>query len=138
MKFHRTSRIYTAIVLVALAGSAVAGASDVLTSKSGRTLYTFDKDSAGKSVCHDSCLTLWPAVSAAEAPAANDNWGSIGREDGSPQLTYKGKPVYYYVQDKAPGDANGDKFGGVWHVIHKNASTASDDRGGYYRGGYSY
>lgn len=137
MKFHRALSIVTTVAFVALAGSAVAAPSDVLTSKTGRTLYTFDKDSDGKSACNASCLANWPAVPAAESPAANSNWGSVDH-DGSQQLTYKGKPVYYYAQDKAPGDANGDSVGGVWHVIHKNVSTTSDTRGGYYGSGYSY
>jgi predicted lipoprotein with Yx(FWY)xxD motif len=30
---------------------------------------------------------------------------------------YKGKPVYTYVNDKAPGDTNGDGAnGGTWHI----------------------
>ena len=125
MKSQRSSRIFALIALAAVAGSAVAASSDVFTSKTGMTIYTFDKDSGGKSNCSGSCITLWPAVPAADAPAANSNWGSIEREDGSKQLTFKDKPVYYYIQDKKAGDANGNNVGGVWHVIDKHAPSAS-------------
>lgn len=137
MKFHRASRILAVIAFAAVAGSVVAS-DDVLASKTGMTIYTFDKDTGGKSACNASCLALWPAVSQAEAPAANSNWGSIARDDGAKQLTYKGRPVYYYAQDKKPGDANGDGVGGVWHAIHKNAPTVSDNGSGYHSSGYSY
>lgn len=41
----------------------------------------------------------------------------ITRDDGSKQWAYKGKPVYYWVKDKAAGDKTGDGVAGVWHII---------------------
>jgi len=91
----------------------------ILVNSAGMTVYTFDKDSAGsgKSACSGGCLVAWPAVIATEAsPAAP--YGSIQREDnGAMQLTYKGKPLYLYKEDKKPGDAAGDNFKNVWHVV---------------------
>ena len=78
-----------------------------------------DKDVAdsGKSACSGGCLVAWPAVIATEAaPAAP--YGSIKREDnGAMQLTYKGKPLYLYKEDKKPGDMAGDNVKNVWHVV---------------------
>src|SRR4029078_12843034 len=34
----------------------------ILTNASGRTLYTFDNDSAGKSSCEGTCASTWPAL----------------------------------------------------------------------------
>lgn len=141
MNFQRTSRILAVIALATLAAPAIA-ASNVIASKTGMTLYTFDKDSAGKSNCQAGCLALWPAAPVADAPKANDNWGSIQRDDGSKQLTFKGKPVYYYIHDKKPGDVSGDNVGGVWHVIAAGKpepakETSSGGYGSSY-GGYSY
>ncbi len=132
MKFQRASRIFAVIVLAAIAGSAVAASSDILVSKTGMTIYTFDKDSAGKSNCHGPCLALWPAVPVADAPSADRDFGSIKRDDGAQQLTYKNKPVYYFIKDKKPGDVNGDNVKGVWHVIPKNAPHASREPYSYY------
>jgi predicted lipoprotein with Yx(FWY)xxD motif len=43
----------------------------------------------------------------AKAEAADKDigdWKVITRDDGSKQWAYKGKPIYYFVVDKAAGD----------------------------------
>jgi predicted lipoprotein with Yx(FWY)xxD motif len=84
--------------------------------KTGLTLYNFTKDTkdSGKSVCTGSCLTTWPAltVAAGASPVAGDGvtgkLGTITRtDDGSTQVTYNGLPLYFFKNDKAPGDLNG-------------------------------
>ena len=101
------------------ANGMLVNASGMLVNASGMTVYVFDKDVAdsGKSACSGGCLVAWPAVIATEAaPAAP--YGSIKREDnGAMQLTYKGKPLYLYKEDKKPGDVAGDNFKNVWHVV---------------------
>ena len=90
-----------------------------LVDASGMTLYTFDKDVAGsgKSACNGPCATLWPALMAnTDAKAAGDH-SIVTRDDGSKQWAYKGKPVYLYSADKKAGDATGDNFKDVWHVV---------------------
>lgn len=81
------------------------------------TLYTFDKDQGGQSACYDDCATAWPPYIAAEGEALGDGWTQVSRSDGSMQWAYDGKPVYFYVEDTAPGEAKGDGKGGVWHVL---------------------
>ena len=137
MKFQQVSRILAVLAFAAAAGSAVAATNDVLTSKTGMTIYTFDKDANGKSSCNASCLAVWPAVPAAEAPSTDRDFGSIEREDGTKQLTHKNRPVYYYIQDRKPGDVTGDKVGNVWHVIPRNAKSANAAKKSYSSGGYS-
>ena len=98
--------------------SAPAQISDgVLTGKNGMTLYTFDRDAAGagKSVCNGPCATNWPPLSADGANAAGD-YSVVTRDDGSKQLAYKGKPLYFWVKDAKPGDRTGDGFNNVWHT----------------------
>ena len=41
--------------------------------------------------------------------------GTITRDDGTLQVTYNGKPLYYFKNDKAPGDANGIYTG--WEAV---------------------
>ncbi|TFW27652.1 COG4315 family predicted lipoprotein [Massilia horti] len=88
----------------------------VLVDANGMTVYTFDKDKDGKSACTGPCAENWPAVKAGDA-ALTPPYGSITREDGSKQLTYKGKPLYTFVKDKKPGDKSGDKVKDVWHAV---------------------
>ncbi len=95
----------------------------VLTDQKGMTLYTFDKDSAGKSACTGNCEKLWaPLTATGSSTASTGSSGSkdytiIQRDDGTKQWAYKGKPLYTFSRDKKPGDKTGDNFAnGIWHV----------------------
>jgi predicted lipoprotein with Yx(FWY)xxD motif len=100
--------------------SASAGAlGAILVGPNGMTLYTFvtDKDD-GKSTCTGSCARKWPPLGpAANAPAPKAPLGTITRDDGSRQYTWKGKPLYYYSEDKKPGDTTGHEVGRSWFVV---------------------
>ena len=96
----------------------------VLTDRSGKTLYTFDKDAAGsgKSACTGGCEKLWVPFTAASAPTASTGssgskeYTVIQRDDGTKQWAYKGKPLYTFAKDQKPGDKSGDNFNKVWHI----------------------
>jgi len=89
----------------------------ILTDAKGMTLYTWDKDKeANKSACEGNCIMNWPALMAAGNDKDTGDWKVIARPDGSKQIAYKGKPLYYYKDDKAPGDKVGDGKGMVWHI----------------------
>jgi predicted lipoprotein with Yx(FWY)xxD motif len=89
----------------------------VLAGTNGMTLYTFVKDVAnsGKSVCNGPCATNWPPLMAQSAPSA-EGYSVVTRDDGQKQIAYKGKPLYFWIKDKQPGDKTGDGFNGVWHA----------------------
>lgn len=89
----------------------------VLVDHQGMTLYTFDKDSAGKSACNGDCAAAWPPLKAEAGAMGSGDWSVITRDDGSMQWAYKGKPLYLWVKDTKPGDTTGDKFKNVWHVV---------------------
>jgi predicted lipoprotein with Yx(FWY)xxD motif len=89
----------------------------VLTSDSGLTLYVFDKDSGGKSVCNGPCAGNWPPLTATPASTPMGDLTLITRDDGTKQWAYKGRPLYNWKNDKKPGDITGDGFlNGAWHV----------------------
>ena len=89
----------------------------IFTDASGMTLYTFDKDEAGKSNCYDKCAQNWPPFLAEAGAMADGDWTVVERTDGTKQWAYDGKPLYLWVQDKAPGDMTGEGKGdGTWHV----------------------
>lgn len=92
----------------------------VLTDNTGKTLYFFAMDANGTSGCTGGCEALWPVYYSAElSDNAGINAADVGvitRADGKPQNTYKGWPLYYYKNDAAAGDVNGDGVGGIWFV----------------------
>jgi predicted lipoprotein with Yx(FWY)xxD motif len=92
-------------------------ADGTLTNAAGMTLYTFDKDAAGKSACNGPCATSWPPLMAGAGAAASGAWSIITRDDGGKQWAYKGKPLYAWTKDQKPGDKTGDGFANnAWHT----------------------
>ncbi|MFA6266723.1 MAG: hypothetical protein WC670_13550 [Pseudolabrys sp.] len=90
----------------------------VLTNTSGMTLYTFDKDAAGKSACNGPCAANWPPLMAAADAKAAGAYTIVAREDGSKQWAKGDKPLYTWKNDKKPGDITGDGFlNGAWHIV---------------------
>ncbi|KAA0971645.1 hypothetical protein FPY71_00455 [Aureimonas fodinaquatilis] len=88
-----------------------------LTNAQGMTLYTFDKDSDGKSACNGQCAANWPPLAAAANAKASGAYTVVTRDDGSHQWAYKGQPLYTWVKDTKPGDITGDEVNnGTWHV----------------------
>ncbi len=83
----------------------------------GMTLYTFDKDAAGKSMCNGPCAENWPPLMASADAKAMGDWSVVRRDDGKMMWAYKGKPLYAFKKDMAPGDTTGDGFlNGAWHM----------------------
>jgi predicted lipoprotein with Yx(FWY)xxD motif len=91
----------------------------MLVAPSGMTVYTFDKDTAGSgaSACNGPCATLWPPLVAQADAAPTGDYTVVTRADGSRQWAYKGWPLYTYSKDTKAGDATGDKFKDVWHIV---------------------
>ncbi len=117
---------FPAIGAVALAAAAFAADSSatppaakngMFVNAKGMTLYTFDKDTPGKSVCNGQCATNWPPMLVGDGGKAIGDWTIVVRDDGLKQWAYKGKPVYGWVKDAKPGDTTGDGFlNGAWHI----------------------
>jgi predicted lipoprotein with Yx(FWY)xxD motif len=94
----------------------------VLTNARGYTLYWFVPDTPLKSSCYGACAAYWPPVtgSPTAGPGLKGALGTIRRLDGTTQATYDGHPLYTYIGDAAPGQANGNNInlnGGVWHEV---------------------
>jgi predicted lipoprotein with Yx(FWY)xxD motif len=80
----------------------------VLADSEGMTLYIFDEDPNGGSSCYGKCAENWPPLKASTESPPIGNFSVIARDDGVMQWTYKGKPLYRWTRDKAPGDTTGD------------------------------
>ena len=137
----KTFLLVLAAALVAAApagGSAgratlIARASDygpVLFDGRGHALYAFTRDRrGGPSTCYGACAKAWPVYFARGSLHAGRGVkqsliATTRRHDGRRQLTYAGRPLYYYV-----GDGVGqvkcqavDEFGGTWLVVRPSGT----------------
>ena len=113
-------------------GGNYGGASgSVLTTATGMTLYTFDKDADNQSNCYDACAAKWPPYLANNAEAPSPSATKSTRKDGSAQWSVNSKPLYTWVGDTKPGDTTGDGVGGVWHSATTGAKAAVKASTGY-------
>jgi predicted lipoprotein with Yx(FWY)xxD motif len=128
-------------------GVASTGLGDILVDRQGRTLYLFQRDSGTTSACGGACAVNWPPLRVRGAPvvgtgAKPSDVGTTARADGIRQLTYNGHPLYTFVNDKQPGDTNGEglnAFGGSWFAVSAagdKVAPRSQPQGGGGYGGY--
>ena|SRR5215211_2044571 len=99
----------------------------ILVDGHGRTLYLFTRDHGAKSRCYGACARAWPpflagADVAPQAAGGADaaKLGTTARRGGATQVTYAGHPLYYYVNDRKPGQIlcqDVAEFGGTWLVV---------------------
>ena len=177
MKRHRSARLLalgvalgTALLLVAAvqaatssrAGTHAAGAfvglkktalGTILVDARGRTLYLFEKDRNGVSMCTSACAKNWPPLTSHATPRAgkgvHQSLLRLARSrNGARQVTYAGHPLYTFVGDKRSGQTAGeglDVFGAEWYTVAANghkveqdehASSSSGSGGGSGSGGY--
>ena len=93
-----------------------------LTGEEGKTLYVLTKDTPGVSTCTGTCATAWPpfVLGAGESVKGGadvtGSFGTISRDDGTTQVTYKDAPLYYFAGDAAAGSVGGQGLNGVWFV----------------------
>lgn len=91
----------------------------------GYALYAFTRDGRGPSVCAAACAEAWPPYLLDGELVAGDGTrqnllGTVRSPDGSRQVTYDGRPLYYYVGDREPGLVlcqDVVEFGGTWLVV---------------------
>jgi len=99
----------------------------ILFDGSGRALYAFTRDPRRRSVCAGACAKAWPPYVVTGRPKAATGvkaslLGTTKRAGGGTQVTYGGRPLYYYVGDQV-GQVrcqNVKEFGGLWLVVGPN------------------
>ena len=97
---------------------------DMLFDSRDQAIYVFENDDRDETNCYGECAEAWPPVYTEGDPAAGDGvdaakLGTIERRDGRLQITYAGRPLYYYAHE-APGEVkchNVDLNGGLWWVV---------------------
>jgi predicted lipoprotein with Yx(FWY)xxD motif len=91
----------------------------------GHALYAFTRDPrGGRSTCYGACAKAWPpyivrARLSTGSGARRSLLHTVRRRDGALQVTYAGRPLYYYVGDGRlqVKCQNVDEFGGLWLVV---------------------
>ncbi len=107
-----------------------------LTDGSGRTLYLFAADTAGKSNCSGGCASFWPPLKGSSASAMSGAQaamvGTITRSDGTKQVTYDGHPLYYFKEDTKAGQTTGqgfNNFGAKWWLVAPSGQPITGSHG---------
>ncbi|WP_129778252.1 hypothetical protein [Peristeroidobacter soli] len=111
--------------------SAIARDQIAYTDTRGMTLYTWDKDPAGKATCVDECAKTFVAFKAAPGAAASGEWSLIDLADGQKQWALKGKALYTYIKDVDPGSLGGESPANLGALRRNGAGVMV---GGGYRG----
>lgn len=102
----------------------------VLVDAKGMTLYLFEKDRRNKSACAGACAKVWSPLLVKGKPTAGGGvkaslLGTTRRKSGV-QVTYNGHPLYYFVDDKKPGEINCQaivNFGAAWYVVDPSGNA---------------
>ncbi len=97
------------------------------TDLQGMTLYTYDKDPAGKSTCVAECAKKWLPMPAQANAVPFGDWTIIKRDDGARQWALKGKPLYRFIEDVTPGSVGGTNV-----FYNMNRGPLAGHRGAYY------
>ena len=104
----------------------------ILGDAKGQAFYLFDKEKTKTSECYGACAKAWPPVLTKGTPRAGKGarpglLGTTRRRGGKLQVTYAGRPLYYY-KDDGPGRVlchNVDEFGGLWLVARASGKPVS-------------
>jgi predicted lipoprotein with Yx(FWY)xxD motif len=103
---------------------------------SGKTVYTLKPSSTA---CTAACLKVWPALvlpagvtKAKAGPGVKAAKLGTVKRNGVVQVTYGGKPLYFFVGDSTAGQVNGnvtDTWGKWSAVVTKKASGSNSGSG---------
>ena len=104
----------------------VRGLGTIVTDGRGFTLYIYQPDRQGPSVCTAVCAVQWPPLVLPRGvrhpiagPGVNPALlGTAPRAGGVLQVTYNRWPLYLWQADLAPGQATGQGEGmGAWYTM---------------------
>jgi predicted lipoprotein with Yx(FWY)xxD motif len=101
-----------------------------------QAIYYFEPERTSEPRCYGSCAEAWPPVLTEGEPKASGDarqrlLATTERRDGSVQVTYDGRPLYYYA-DEGPGELrchNIHHEGGLWLAVQPDGDPVPYSRG---------
>ncbi len=103
---------------------------DVLAGPDGRSLYFSLNDRGEISSCSPVCARNWTPFLTNGEPVAEEGVNAdflttAQQEDGSFQVMYNGRLLYFFNADEAPGDTGGQGSGAVWFLMTPEGEAAA-------------
>jgi predicted lipoprotein with Yx(FWY)xxD motif len=102
----------------------------ILVNRQGLTLYSLSVERHGRFICKNAtCLSLWKplVIAKGSTPTGISGLGTVKRPDKRIQVTYRGLPLYRFVEDRKPGQIKGNGFKdvGTWRVVTVGKAAAA-------------
>ena len=102
----------------------------ILVNRRGLTLYSLSVERHGRFICKNAmCLSLWKplVIAKGSTPTGISGLGTVKRPDKRIQVTYRGAPLYRFVEDRKPGQIKGNGFKdvGTWRVVTVGKAAAT-------------
>jgi predicted lipoprotein with Yx(FWY)xxD motif len=108
---------------------------EILVDSQCRALYAFTQDVDGEPTCVDDCAEAWPPLIVEDRTTTffpdyldPELFTGVDHPEGE-QVKFGDWPLYYFAQDTAPGDLNGQGVGGVWWLVAPDGTLIEDGAG---------
>ncbi|MHB1204937.1 MAG: COG4315 family predicted lipoprotein [Rhodospirillaceae bacterium] len=95
----------------------------MIVNAKGASVYSYDKDTATKSMCDGECARVWLPVLAPEFARGGGEWSIVERSPGVRQWAFRKKPRYTNITDTRPRSVEGGDIPG-WHNVYTQRAPA--------------
>lgn len=95
----------------------------LLTTDKNYSVYTYDEDTAGKSMCDAACARTWKPLLAPQMARAQGEWSILERSPGVMQWQFRNKPLYTYALDATQWSFEGSDVPGWRNVFVQLAAS---------------
>lgn len=106
---------------------------NIVVGPNGHTLYMYQGDVPGTSVCTGTCAQTWPPLfvdSSLTSTGVTGPLAVITRPNGSHQGTLNNMALYYFSGDATPHQIKGEGAHGLWYVLRPDGTAVLPPTGG--------